>query len=145
LYHLNMDNFELTPQEKAAVERLGVEALVLFGSRALGNYRTGSDYDLGVLLRYSKDAAAMERRREIYDSLYELFSSKIKKLVNIDIVFLESAPAELQMHAVKRGIALFERDPSVFARFKERVMLLYADFAPLRELFHKAILSRISA
>lgn len=135
--------FTLNNQETQVIQNLGIEALVLFGSRAMGNARPQSDYDFGVLLRDPKDYRHAERRREIYNSLYNVLSDKIKKLVNIDIVFLENAPAELQTHVAKRGIAIFESSPDAFVRFKERTMLFYADFAPLREIFHKAILRRI--
>lgn len=138
-----MEPLILNEQEKKALQNLGVEALILFGSRAMGNARPHSDYDFGVLLHNPGDNVRPERHREIYNDLYDLLSSKINKIVNIDIVFLENAPAELQMHAAKQGIAIFEPHPAAFARFKERIMLFSADFAPLREIFHRAILKRI--
>lgn len=144
-YCCTMDKFEFTQEEKTKLERLGVAALILFGSRAQGLARPKSDYDIGVLLADKRILYNHERRTEVYDALYDITSEKIRQLLNIDIVFLEDAPAELQAHTAKYGIPIFEADPRAFPRFKEYVMLMYADFAPYREMFHRAILSRISS
>ena len=138
-----MEEFVFTEEEKRELERFGVAAVVLFGSRAQGLARPKSDYDIGVLVADKGILRSLERRREVYDAVYDLVSGKIQELLNIDIVFLEDAPAELQSHAAKHGVPIFEADPKAFLRFKEYVMLMYADFAPYRELFHRAILSRI--
>lgn len=102
-----------------------------------------SDFDFGVLLCDETDYFVPSRRNEIYDTLYAILSAKINMLKNIDIVFLEQMPLELKQHTVLYGIPLYEAGIHVFARFRERVMDMYADFAPLRGLFHKAILGRI--
>ena len=125
------------------LQRLGVKALILFGSQAQGIARKGSDYDIGVLLNDNSVLSSPAQRSTLYRALYDILAGVIQQLVNIDIVFLDDAPAELQMHVTNYGIPLYEADPHVFARFKERVMNLYADFAPYRELFHKSILERI--
>lgn len=136
-------DFPLSEAERKQLERLNVAALVLFGSRAQGLGKAESDYDIGVLLREPADLTQPERRREIYDALYDLLSSRVHTLTNIDIVFLEAAPAELQAHVVRYGKVMFESDPDAFANFKERAMLAYADFAPIRDTFHRSILERI--
>ena len=82
--------------------------------------------------------------KSVYDKLYDLLSKKINKLVNIDIVFLESAPMELQTHVAKYGRVLYQTSLHVFPDYRERVMRKYTDFAPLRKIFQKATLERIS-
>lgn len=138
-----MQKFVFTRQERDVLKGLGVEALILFGSRALGLARANSDYDFGVLLKDKKVLRSHEQRVEIYNALYDLLSSAINQLVNIDIVFLEDAPAELQAHVIQHGIPVYEADKKAFLDFKEYVMLLCADFEPYKNLFHGAILSRI--
>jgi len=135
-----MNIFTLTTKEKRILQGLPVEALVLFGSQAQGTAREGSDYDFGVL---PSPALAVSERKKIYDSLYDLLSGKIQQLVNIDIVFLPGASLELQASAATFGIPLYEGTRHAFARFRERVMDAEADFAPLRRVFHNAILARI--
>ena len=131
---------QFTQEEMNRVDHLGIEALVLFGSRAQGLSRTTSDFDFGVLLTRN---LSVQLRSEIYDTLYDLLSLKIQQLVNIDIVFLHDASMELQSQAAAYGLPLYQRDANSFARFREKVMEQYADFAPLRGVFHQAILARI--
>ena len=120
---------------------LGVELVVLFGSQAQNTATAGSDFDLGVFL---SRASFQEQKKGLYDALYDLFAAKINRLVDIDIVFLEQAPLELLGHVLKHGVALYERTPQSFARFREAVMNRYADFAPLLSVFQSAILARIA-
>lgn len=138
-----MQKFVFTKREKEVLKGLEVEALILFGSRALGLARTNSDYDFGVLLKDKRILRSHEQKIEKYNALYDLLSGAINQLVNIDIVFLEDAPAELQAHVIQHGIPVYEADSKAFLDFKEYVMLLYADFEPYKNLFHRAILSRI--
>jgi len=130
-------------REKADLEAHGIEAVVLFGSQAQETAGPLSDFDFGILVKDPATLYSAEKRRKIYDVLYDLLSGKIRKLVDIDIVFLEDAPMELQAHAAQYGIVLYERTKHSFCRYRERVINLAADFAPFRSLFHKAILSRI--
>jgi len=138
-----MGKFRFTDTEKGSLERLGVEAIVLFGSRALGLSRIGSDYDFGVLLKDKGVLKLFETRKKLYDEIYDLLSEKVNELVNLDIVFLEDAPTELQTHAAKYGIPIYEADPKTFLNFKEYAMIMRADFEPYLNLFQRALLSRI--
>lgn len=139
-----MDKLNFTLEEKTLLKTLGIEALILFGSRAQGVEGLASDFDFGALLSDKKFLYKDEERIKIYDALYDLLSSKIKKLANIDIIFLENAPMELQSHVVKYGVPIYEKNKFSFADFRERTINMSADFAPLRSLFHKSIISRIS-
>lgn len=136
---MDSKDFTFSDREQQTLKDLGISAAVLFGSRACGTAREGSDYDIGVLL-----SGSIQKKAEMYDALYDILSSKIQSLVNIDIVFLENAPGELRAHVMKYGKPIFQASPNVFADFRERVMSEYADFAPLREIFHQGILARIA-
>jgi len=59
------------------------------------------------------------------------------------IVFESAAPMEFKQHAAKYGIVLYEKSSSVFADFKQKVMIEYSDFAPYRAIFSNATLARI--
>lgn len=135
-----MVSINFAHDDQALLESLGIEALILFGSQAQGVSRIGSDYDFGVLL---KDRKVHGERVKIYNALYDVLSRTINQLVNIDIVFLEDAPGELQFHVTKYGIPVYEANKKAFLDFKEYVMLLCADFEPYKNLFYGAILSRI--
>ncbi len=135
--------FDFSDSEVKNFKNLSVEALVLFGSQAQGLADQASDFDIGVIVGDKTILYDANKRKEAYDSLYDIFSSKINRLTNIDIVFLETAPAELQAHIMKYGKAIFEDSLNVFADFKARVMEQYADFAPLRNIFYSGIFSQI--
>ena len=135
--------FQFSQEEKSYFVSVGVSAIVLFGSRATKTARENSDFDIGILTSDTALLPGGTKHTEVYDRLYEIFSRSIKQLVNIDIVFLQVAPGELKAHVVKHGVVLFEAKPGVFAVFVEREMQRYADFAPLRRIFHSSILSRI--
>src|SRR3990170_2015089 len=124
-----MNTFALTPEEKRALEKLPVAALILFGSQARGTAGNLSDYDFGVL---PTGHLSSEERKEVYNALYDLLSAKIQRFVNIDIVFLPEASMELQVSAARFGIPLYQRTSHTFSQFRERAIDLFADFAPLR-------------
>lgn len=123
-----------TPKEKGKLKQLGVKALILFGSQAQQVATKDSDFDIGAIGKSGKN---------VYDELYDLLSTKINRLVDIDIVFLYEAPMELQSHVAEYGRVLYEDPPTTFANFREKVMIDYADFAPLRKIFQQATLARI--
>lgn len=135
---LSMGPTTFTRKEEESLKTAGVEAVILFGSQAQGLARAESDYDLAVI------ATAGADKTTIYDELYETVSTKIDKLVNVDIVFLSEAPLELKNHVAKYGRILYQADPQAFLRFKESVMEEYCDFAPLRVEFQRATLARIA-
>lgn len=125
---------ELNTKEKNKIRELGINALILCGSRAQNIASVNSDYDFLVIGPTGK---------KIYDALYDLLSENINKLIDIDIVFESEAPLEFKNHAIKYGVVLYEKSPSVFANFKQKLMIEYADFAPHRAIFSNATLSRI--
>ncbi|MCI0542157.1 nucleotidyltransferase domain-containing protein [bacterium] len=131
-------------KERQSLEKLGITVVVLFGSRAQGLEREKSDIDIGVLIKSAKTLSSAEKRKEVYDAMYEMLSAHANQLVNIDIVFLDNAPGELQAHVMKHGKPLFEANEGVFADFREKVMLTYSDFEYLRNVFHRGILARIA-
>lgn len=133
-----------TENEKAEFKKRSIGALVLFGSQAQDVAGPSSDFDIAVLVGDKKSLFNPEKRETIYNFLYDILSPKIGRLTNVDIVFLETAPAELRAHVMKYGQVLYQSEENVFADFRAMVMEQYADFAPLREIFHSGILSRIS-
>ncbi len=123
---------------------MGVEAVILFGSRALGLARPNSDFDIGILINDARALSDYKRYGSIYQQLYDIFSLHAGKLATIDIVFLQKAPAELRAHVAKHGQVIYEGDPKKFSNFRAKVMDEYADFEPIRNMFHSAILARVS-
>lgn len=125
------------------MRRLEIAAVFLFGSQAHGLATERSDFDFAVLVKDKKILEDYRRKNKIYETLYNLLSGKIKKLCNIDIVFLQTADLQLKYHVVKNGHLLYLGDKKIVGDFLENTTESYADFAPLRRMFHQAILQKI--
>ncbi len=132
----------LTDAQIEELVSLGVQALYLFGSRALGKETEISDYDYAILMRDK----GYRRGDELYERLYEILSSispRTHKNDVIDIVFLRDIGLELQFHVVRYGKILFEASPLERVRFEERIVTLYCDYRPVLDRFDKAILESL--
>lgn len=126
------------------LKSIGIDGLIVFGSRSQGVSRPTSDFDFGLLLKDKRRLFDIEARKKIYDQVYEVLSNYLNQLVNIDIVFLEDTTYELRAHVMKYGQVIFESRPGIFADFKDQVMSVYSDMAPLRLIFQRETLARIS-
>ena len=125
---------DISEKDELVFKSLGIRALILFGSHAQGVANEVSDYDFFVIGKKAENS---------YDAIYNILSSKINKLTDIDIVFEGDASGELKSHVAKHGTVLYQESGSVFADFKQRVMLEYSDFASLRAIFSDATMARI--
>ena len=149
VYYRAMEKFVFSKKEEEALNSLDVEALILFGSHAQGLAGPLSDVDIGVLMGDPRVLSDRSRRNELYDALYDILSPLVgrvvRRLCNIDIVFLQDEKVNLQLkyHVSRHGVPLYQRGTRAFVKFKEAIMDLYADFAPLRRMFNEAILARI--
>lgn len=121
-------------QDSRQLAAAGVNMLLLFGSQAQGNPKETSDVDILV---FGPD------NKQVYDAVYETLTEKINRLVDFDIVFASRAPMELLNHAGKYGQVIYSRRLQDFADFREKIMLMYSDFAPYRNMFQQATLERI--
>lgn len=135
-------NLTLNENERKVLKKLGVAVVYLFGSRAQGISRKGSDYDFGILL--SDPQVIKKGTQKIYQALYDIFSDVVSELANIDIIFLDRASLQLCYHVVQYGRVIFETDQLIRARFRERVIREHADFETHRKLFESTILKRIA-
>ncbi|MEA3295651.1 MAG: nucleotidyltransferase domain-containing protein [Patescibacteria group bacterium] len=124
-------------------EELGVNTVFLFGSQAQGTANALSDFDFGILLENSMILDDIDARMKLYNKLYDIFSSQIKKFITIDIIFLDKACLQIQYQALKNSKILYNKNPQITINFKQKVLESYADFAPYRKEFNKLILERI--
>lgn len=129
--------------EREKMEEFGIAGIFLFGSQAQGLANRISDFDFAILLKDRKVLIDYGRRNKIYNELYDILSGQIKRLCNIDIVFIQSADLQFRYHVVRDGILLYMGDQRIISDFLENTMESYADFAPIRRQFHEAILQRI--
>lgn len=136
-----MKDFKL-PKEK--LNNLGVAGIYLFGSQTeSGTVGKLSDFDVAVLFKNPRNAFG--DTSEIYGKLYDIFSESfdLSGFKNIDIIFLPNASLQLRYHIVTAGKILYSGDIEAILKHKEKTIMEYADFAPVRNLFNRAILERI--
>ncbi len=74
--------------------------ILLFGSRAVGKYNLGSDFDIAV----DGKKIDVRRMRELKEKLEE-----VSGLHKVDIIFLESVDKEFENIILRRGKILYER------------------------------------
>ena len=74
-----------------------IQKVVLFGSRAKGNYKYNSDIDLGILCDKKYKGTIAEELDEIIG------------IYSLDIVFLDSMNDEIKLQIEKYGIEIYNK------------------------------------
>ncbi len=109
-----------------------VLAVYLFGSRARGEAKQGSDYDLGVV--FAPGA------RDVYlELLGHLVGAGVEP---VDLVDLDRASPLLRFEAVARGRLIFRRPGFDHGSFFSRVVREYWDMEPLYRIQREAMKRR---
>lgn len=112
-----------------------VLAVYLFGSRATGNARKDSDYDLAVVS--ARGESARGRRMDILSNLVKAGFS------NVDLSFLDHDNIVLQHEAVRMNQLVFSRPEFDRGSFYSRVMRMYFDFLPYLNVQRQAMKERL--
>ena len=99
-------------QVKQLAHRYGVPKLVLFGSRARGDYRARSDYDFAVW------GCTAQQRAQFSDAV----ENDLDSLYSVDLVFVnEHTDAALLENIEKDGICLLDRYNTKFENLTNTV------------------------
>jgi predicted nucleotidyltransferase len=113
---------------------LGIKLMVLFGSRAAGVAREGSDTDLAILL--DKPNPDLRRQSELELALCR----GLEIAGRLDLVILNTLESTTLGHQIARGgRALYDCDGDQWSLFVTRAVKMYADFAPFRRLRDKSL------
>ena len=117
---------------EAANRMPGLRLLVLFGSRARGDARSTSDWDLGYLAGAGFDPDAL---------LLALVTALNTE--RIDLVDLEHAGAVLRYRAARDGRPLVSAEPGAFERFAVEAVTFWCDIAPVLEAGYTDVLAEL--
>ena len=92
-YHLLLDTFSKYPE---------VEQVVLFGSRAKGNYKKGSDIDLAIKGKKSQSTTAL--------NISAIINEQLPIPYHVDVINYDSLKhVELKDHIDRVGVVFFEK------------------------------------
>ena len=111
----------------------GLDALILYGSRARGDAIPHSDWDLGYLASGELDAG------DLHAVIVETLGDD-----RVDLVDLGDAGAQLRYRVAGDGRALFERLPHRFERFRLEAIAYWLDMAPIIRAEYEAHLEKFS-
>lgn len=125
---------------KKDMQKTGVSAVYLFGSRARSQEGPLSDYDFGILLN---EKISPKKYFDAKLSLMALFSKKFRT-DHLDIVILNDCNTLLAMNIIKEGKILYEKDRQYRIAFENHTMLTYYDRLPYEERYTKTLLQRLA-
>lgn len=104
-----------------AVDDSRIMALYLIGSYGTPYYGPLSDLDFAIL---TKEMLSVEEQLSLLATFSAVLISD-----NVDLIFLNRAPLELQHKVLAEGRLLYNWDRIFVANFAERIIKLYCDFA----------------
>lgn len=133
---------ELKNQHIKLLKNTDIQAIYLFGSRALDRATPLSDYDYAVLTPDSSH----QKGDKLYQILYEVFSEISPRTLDndiIDIVYLKNIGLEMRYHIVRYGKILYDQNPLARMDYEVKTAMLYCDYRPILDEFDKQILERI--
>lgn len=116
-----------------------VVAAYLFGSVARGEARTGSDVDIGVLLRDGKPGTLEE-----FDVVFVIQDELERRCAcAVDVVVMNGAPLDLLHRILRDGVLLLDREPLRRMEFELQTRTSYFDFLPLLLRYRQTVLRSV--
>lgn len=114
-------------ESMAVLRRAGARFAYLYGSRASGNYRPGSDIDIAA---YFGDQPPQ--------------SFEILLPPDVDLLVLDHAPLELAGRVAVEGKLLFEDDPVARVRWQATTRKIYFDELPRITRSHREFAASVA-
>jgi len=108
-----------------------VAAVYLFGSRARGTARASSDVDLGVLYRKEPPPTLLAQPFGLQVELAAALG------IPVDLVVMNTAPADLVHRVLRDGRILLEKDRSARIAFEVGARNRYFDLLPILEQYRR--------
>jgi len=126
-YDIFVENLDKIKEKTAKLaKKYDLDLLVLFGSQVSGRTHKKSDYDIGFISKHPKGLEE-EIRME-----FEL--SEDLRVGKIDLVNLKKASPLLMKSVTDNSILLYQREPTLYARFKIYALKLFIEARRLFDL-----------
>ncbi len=110
-----------------------VHSIILFGSRAIGNWRNESDFDICIIPKPDMDVGLKERV-SLENSVPE----------NIDISLLNELPVNIRKRVFLEGKVLYTKDLYYVLTLAKETEMEYIRYGSMRRDYHKAAMRRVS-
>jgi uncharacterized protein len=123
------DGLEQRIRQALVVVRSDVVAAYLFGSRARGTAREGSDVDVAVLFRGEPPATLDGLGMDLLADLERDLGCRV------DLVVLNRIPWDLVHRVLRDGRLVLERDRSARIQFEVAARNQYFDTQPIRQRY----------
>lgn len=117
-------NAVIAELEKALADEASVAAAYLFGSYARGDFREGSDIDLGVVFKEFPPKVLLGPVSDVHGRLETALNREI------DLVAMNDAPVDLVHRILRDGVLVNEGDPSTRVAFEVKARNEYFDLKP---------------
>jgi uncharacterized protein len=95
--------------------------LVLFGSRAKGNFKKDSDYDFAF---YTEKKISPQSENKLFNEIISLLKNENVDLININ----SNYDSKLRFEIFMRGILIYEKYKGLFADLRGRAFIDHNDF-----------------
>lgn len=112
----------------------GIQAVYLFGSRAAGNARPGSDLDLAIVPR---DSGVRKLRLDILTNLAR------HGFCDVDLIFLDTDDITLKYEAVRQNNVIYQAADFDRGELYSKIIRQYLDFLPYLKVQREAYKRRL--
>jgi predicted nucleotidyltransferase len=123
----------------------GIAVLLVFGSRARGNERPGSDLDVALLPEIDP-AAKREDAALLRHRLQKRLAVALSDLApggRVDVVFLDTAPDTMRQRVMEQGRMILCRDEPAWRALRIRTMREYGDREWFRRIYRRELRRRL--
>ncbi len=121
---------------EAILGEAGVRFAYVFGSRASGQAKDGSDADIAVMP--SRALGLLDRER------LALSLARALRVPDVDLVVLDRAGLELRGKVVQEGTLISSLDEPARVGFEVRTRSEYFDFVPTLRALERSYLTRVA-